>query len=473
MDDSSAVTDAPNITMMEQEEPSHALEDDGEDHYIQDGDAIEVPVDDAAPAEDDDDDALMQETNDSSQQEEQSRYQFQSHTGPVYAVAVAASDRDSLVLVSGGGDDQAFLHTTTVNGGSSQRLEHSHTDSVSSVAMTTDWIAVGSYDGSIVLYSRATTTAADDGLVLSPTHVLDGPTDIEWLSFHPSGTVILAGSTDGTVWMYHITTTTTTAPQCLQVLVGHAASVTAGAFVGTNSIATASADGTVRLWAPKTGLVKHVFRLSDGTNDTNVAGLTCLQPRTADKLILVGSEDGCAYICHAGPTKKVLHRLEHTAAPQQNPGMDDDDTSDAGTAVSVEAVGWCPVEHPWCATAGVDGVLKIWDVTTGQCRHVCRVVPSNTGDTSDDDDEGITRLVWYKVWVITASTMGTIRIWDTRSGELVQTLTSGNCSVVNDLQVCLIGNNEAGPEQLQIVTGSDDHVVRVFLVDQHDLSSRD
>ena len=100
--------------------------------------------------------------------------------------------------------------------------KHAHTDSVSSVAFNSrhvppdatgkagqKLVAVGSYDGSLVLYD------ASNGEVVK---VLDGPTDVEFVDFHPKGgTVALAGSiADGTVWMYH-----TPSAKCLQVFVGH------------------------------------------------------------------------------------------------------------------------------------------------------------------------------------------------------------------------------------------------------------
>ena len=31
---------------------------------------------------------------------------------------------------------------------------------------------------------------------------LEGPADVEWLDWHTKGNVLLAGSSDGTVWMW-------------------------------------------------------------------------------------------------------------------------------------------------------------------------------------------------------------------------------------------------------------------------------
>ncbi|CAM9673867.1 unnamed protein product, partial [Ectocarpus sp. 8 AP-2014] len=37
---------------------------------------------------------------------------------------------------------------------------------------------------------------------------------------------------------------------------------------------------------------------------------------------------------------------------------------------SVEAVGFCAI-HPWVATGGTDGGMKVWDTVSGTCRHTC------------------------------------------------------------------------------------------------------
>merc|ERR1711976_443964 len=48
--------------------------------------------------------------------------------------------------------------------------------------------------------------------------------------------------------------------------------------------------------------------------------------------------------------------------------------------MSVEAVGFSPSQPNWCATGGVDGKLKIWDLTRdGQCRQVCAPADANCG----------------------------------------------------------------------------------------------
>lgn len=493
---------------------------------------VEVPIDDNEDVivddemsmdEDDDQDDTKDKNNDLFTNEtnaapDRSRVQLMSHTGPVYAVAAhrlegSSSQASNLVIVSGGGDDKAYLHhittpataATTTTATSpitthSQWLEHAHSDSVSCVALnlpflsstdahpTPRLIAVGAFDGSLVLYH------ADTGTTFWTIDA--GPSDIEWLCFHPKGgTVLLAGSaTDATIWMYHVTL-----QRCLQVFVGHDQAVTAGAFSPDGKWAlSASADGTVRIWAPKTGVCKHVFRLAPSSStsqpppaSSSVPGVTCLATHggTDGQLILVGTEDGQAHVCHLG-TKKVVASLRHYelpttphatsgAAPDDEHDGDDDAAAVLELPMSVEAVGFASaaVNPHWCATGGVDGTLKIFDLANnGQCRQVCRLPsPPLSGDTMEEGGAGgggITRLQWHPTLplVVTASTTGIVAIWDARNGRLLQTLT-GHTDTINDMTVqCSSSSNGGdGGNHTVIVTGSDDHSVRVFEVNVMEL----
>lgn len=423
--------------------------------FVDPDDAVEVKVDDDAPMDDDDEgENIDAEQNTEEMKEEvvdMSRFKIESHGGPVYAVNChfdATSQR--MTVVTGGGDDRAFLHHLQGAVPATHALDHAHTDSVSAVALNLDFVsedltktprlaAVGAYDGAILLYDP------DTG---AKVHSFEGPTDVEWAAFHPKGgSVLLVGSAaDNTLWMFHIPL-----KKCLQVFVGHEASVTAGDFSPDGRWAlSASADGTVRLWAPRTGVCKHVFRFHNVGEDP--AGLTCMAigGGSDGQLVVVGAEDGQAHVCHIG-SKKVVASVRHTDMNPAPNAMQDE--AEEGTAVSVEAAGFAPCNPNWFATGGVDGVLKIWDLANGaQCRQTCRL-----SDTSD----GITRLRWHTSLPLcfTASTSGVIRLWDARNGSLLSSLT-GHADVINDLNVCF-----ADEARALICTASDDKTVRLFELD--------
>ena len=431
---------------------------------------------------------------------DQSIATFRSHAGPVYAVAThfdAATG--TLRIVSGGGDDRAYLHTLTTGGGGGGApqtttipLAHPHTDSVSSVAINSahvpadakgkaarHLVAVGSYDGTLALYDAAT------GQLVQ---LLDGPTDVEFVDFHPKGgTVVLAGSiSDGTVWMYHTPTM-----KCLQVFVGHeggdgqgggggGGGVSAGTFTPDGKFAlSAGMDGTLRVWAPRTGLCRHTFRLAaeSGVGDAR-AGLTCLQvDGGADgQLAVAGSEDGLAYIVHLAG-KKIAATLRHYdetpgaagGSGGGGGGMDvDGEGQDSGDEElrSVEAVGFASkaVNPNWVATGGVNGTMKVWDVThggQGQCRQVCRPPADGAGGNV----AGVTRIKWHPTLplVLVTYTDGATRLWDARDGSLVATLTGGHAGVmINGMSAEFVGADAPGGGTAVVVTAVDDGGVRVF-----------
>ena len=430
---------------------------------------------------------------------DQSIATFKSHAGPVYAVAThfdAATG--TLRIVSGGGDDRAYLHTLTTGGGGGNGtapqtttipLTHPHTDSVSSVAINSahvlpdakgksaqHLVAVGSYDGNLALYDAGT------GQLVQ---LLDGPTDVEFVDFHPKGgTVVLAGSiSDGTVWMYHTPTM-----KCLQVFVGHeggdgqgggegGGGVSAGTFTPDGKFAlSAGMDGTLRIWAPRTGLCRHTFRLAaeSGAGDAR-AGLTCLQvDGGADRqLAVAGSEDGLAYIVHLAG-KKIAATLRHydetsAASGAGGGGMDVDGEDENGgdeELRSVEAVGFASktVNPNWVATGGVNGTLKVWDVThggQGQCRQVCRP----PADEAGGNVAGVTRVKWHPTLplILASYTDGATRLWDARDGSLVTALTGGHAGVmINGMSAEFVGADAPGGGTAVVVTAVDDGGVRVF-----------
>jgi len=184
------------------------------------------------------------------------------------------------------------------------------------------------------------------------------------------------------------------------------------------------------------------------------------------KLIVAGAEDGRAHVCHI-ETKRVVTTLRHFEPPNT---MDEDE--EVELPMSVEAVGFASHDPSWCATGGVDGVLKIWDLSKdGLCRQVCRQTSAKKDDDENDnmDDAsqnsnhgGITRLEWHPSLplVFTSCTDGNILLWDARSGKLIHTLT-GHTDVINDMSIRFIDNGNTAV----IVSGSDDKYVRVFEVD--------
>jgi len=468
-------------------------------------DVIEVETNDQEPMEEEPIDATKEShTMDTDMEEkvlppDHSILTLSTHTDSVYTVALDLEQ--DVWMASGGGDDKAFLHRiVSSNEVPSMNLSElssaeGHKDTVTCVAFNTSCLlpnsnqskllAVGCYDGTIQIWTLTSNP---------PIHscTLEGPSDIEWISFHPKGgSVLLAGSTDGTVWMYHIPT-----QKCLQVFVGHEGDVTCGRFTPDGKFAlTAGFDGTVRVWAPRTGLSRHVFRCSEleTLGEGGGMAITCLDGKSVahtsskgeasvSSLILCGGENGVAHICHVG-TKKILLSLRHAEEERTTSAspMEQEDDFPQDTR-SIEAVGF--FEGPessglynWCATAGVNGLLKVWDLgNNGSCRQICLHESYNSTPLSEKDHEtplpdlaGITRLKWHPSLplIFTSTTEGTIRLWDARTGNCLTTLTGGSLEIINDFDIALEndGDNTDPMRNIIVSTASDDGKIRVYKVD--------
>ena len=501
-------------------------EEEEEEAFIDLDDAVEVEVDDSVPMDDDDNDDENENENihesgnlnieehgetNQNQQPDMSIYTIKSHSSSsVYCVDTHFVNNHKLLsIISGGGDDKAFLHIVSPIDKQIQTilLAHPHSDSISAVAFNTPYItddrtktphyiAVGSYDGTVALYNP------DDSSSISnnskpPIQVLDGPTDVEFISFHPKGgSVLLAGSiSDGTMWMYHLPT-----KKCLQVFVGHecmteGGGVTSGCFTPDGKFALSiGMDGTLRIWAPRTGVCRHVFKLCHTTTtqqqdaEEGSSGLTCLDVDGGQdgQLAIAGGEDGNAYVVHL-QGRKLVSTLRHfdpssftspsTSTLANNNKMDVDEGNEGEDEedmymTSVEAVKFAPkiVNHNWVATGGSDGLIKIWDLTHDcYCRQTCKVVSSSNGSSSG----GVTRLVWHSTLplIFASYADGAVRLWDARNGQLLHTMTGGGDASgenqINDISVQFIGGNDVS--SAVVVTAVDDGTVKIFDVDVHQI----
>uniref|UniRef100_A0A6U2LRQ4 Uncharacterized protein n=1 Tax=Leptocylindrus danicus TaxID=163516 RepID=A0A6U2LRQ4_9STRA len=451
-------------------------EEEHEPAYIDPENTIEVDDDDddAMPMDDDDDDGKEETAEDDGIAEEETAEQRrkqssiadmssfklgaddeQVHTDAVFAVSTCfIAETQQLLIASGGGDDKAYV--TIISNDGSKRVIHcayNHTDSVSCTSFNVNkhnkgnvMLAVGSFDGTVQLYDLTAILAADAATdadtanIVQPVRQLDGPSDVEWIAWHPKGgTVVLVGSSDGTLWMWFVSN-----GKCLQVFVGHEGEVNAGCFTVDGKWAVScGSDATLRVWAPKTGLSRYVFRNGSDVRFSDGAPLLCLDVGggTDQQLAIAGAADGLAWIVHLG-NKRVITSLMHCAA--------------GGELASVEAVGFAPaaVNANWVATGGVNGDLKIWDLTNNQCRQTC----------SHGEKVAITRMKWHSTMplIYTAASDGALRLWDARSGILLHKMT-GHLDVVNDLDV-KFGAVQSGEPDI-VVAGSDDRTVRGFLVD--------
>ena len=199
-------------------EPPHEREDYIEeeeegDVFIDSGDVLaEVPDDDDHPMEDDEDVEGVGEVP-SGDVKDNSLQHFTGHNGSVFAISCHPTEP---LAVSGGEDDLGYIWDIT-DGEVLVKLT-GHTDSVCSAAFSADgqMVATGGMDGKVRLWRRVGTVDFRNWEFLTE---LQGPDevivslfclcqlysyteDIQWLRWHPRGTILLAGSNDSTVWLW-------------------------------------------------------------------------------------------------------------------------------------------------------------------------------------------------------------------------------------------------------------------------------
>lgn len=398
------------------------------DEIAQEFEIGEAPQDDDDEAMEDEDDEEINFAKDANVRDD-ALMVFNKHSGPVYSIKV--NPVDPRIVITGGGDDVGVIWNHV--DGNVLHVLSGHQDSVVNVGFNFDgkYAATGGYDGVVKVWDVATGNLIKN---------LEGPSEeVEWVCWHKKGNVVLAGSGDGTVWMWLATT-----GECMHVFAGHEGGVTCGLFTKSGKmIVTGSTDSTVRVWDPKSGKCSHVFR-GHGFHEGPVTFLAC---HPSQPLMLSGSQDGTTRIIQL-QTKSVLATLSHDNVDPSVAGTVNDMT--VSTENSVECGGFCNTMN-WAATGCLGGYLRIWDLATYHCRHVCR------------HPAGVIKLLWHPTQqIVYACTVeGLVYVWDARTGQLLKTL-AGHTDMVLDMTFvpAFASNSVAG-----LLTASDDESVRLYQVD--------
>ena len=205
-----------------------------------------------------------------------------------------------LLVVSGGMDDRAFVWTVEPGIGAVNMEMLGHTDSVVVTKFNKDGkqVATASMDGTVRIWRvvEGTHDDSDNNLL----HCLEGPSAaITCMDWHPSGPVLLAGSGDGSLWMWNTHT-----GDCMHVMNGHKDAISQCAFTpdGKYAVSASEEDGLI-VWSPKDGksINKHPSK--------TVGGITCFAIHPNSQVVIVGSMDGgmkCVQV-HSQVIVKDMH----------------------------------------------------------------------------------------------------------------------------------------------------------------------
>ncbi|GMH82946.1 hypothetical protein TrST_g10045 [Triparma strigata] len=452
--------------------------------FLQENEAEEVQVDDSAPIEDEEMDTNMDTNMDmefegvapgSSDQmlegaeEEEGEVALPTltldgHRGPVYAMSLVSPSPGAYYLATGSGDDTAGLSSIdTATGATKFETLPGHSESVAAVAFSKDQTLVAScdYAGTISLWMKASdglppppaSPSTPDSPAAPTTYKLDrtlppGPTDVEWVAWHPLGNVFSVGSTDGTVWMYLAKT-----GAVMQVFAGHdpdngdGGGVTCGAFSNCGkNLLTGGGEGSFRIWNPKNGLARHVFKDGQDNCQFTKGQVTCFHQNlgASKDIVAVGGNDGFVALVHIPSKKTVGSGLHHSP--------------EAGETSSVECLRFSPVNvvnGNLLASGGVDGNLKVFEIGVGGGNQ-----SGLLRSTASHKSGGVTCLRWKETTgldraVYTGCADGKIRLWDVRpSTALVLKVFKGH----EDMVLCLDVLDNV------LVSGSDDHKIHVWAV---------
>ncbi|WP_369259566.1 trypsin-like peptidase domain-containing protein [Streptomyces sp. R35] len=284
---------------------------------------------------------------------------------------------------------------------------------------------------------------------------LAGHTKYVWsVAYSPDGHTLATASADHTVRLWNVTTGKTRT-----TLTGHTDAVYAVAFSPDgHTLATASADTTVRLWDVATGKTRTTL-----TGHTDAVYAVAFSPD--GHTLATGSDDHTARLwdISTGKTRSTL--TGHTDGVSSVAFSPDGHTLATGSwdyqarlwdvatgqtrtvlsghANSVESVAFSPDSHT-LATASTDHTVRLWDVTTGAIRTTLM---------------GHTDEVWSAAFspdghtLATASADKTVRLWDVTTGKVRATLT-GHADEVWSAAL--------SPDGHTLATGSTDNTVRLW-----------
>jgi len=248
-------------------------------------------------------------------------------------------------------------------------------------------------------------------------HSLTGPTELNWLDWHPSGPIVIGGAQDTSVWMWNAQH-----GKMMQCFMGHTGPVTCGGFSSDGkTICTGSEDASLFIWNPKTGKPIHHIEAGGLFHQKPIHALA---QHSQQSLVLTGDESGVCKLSNVTTGKIVSEFKGHTK--------------------SIESAGFAS-KLKLAATGSIDNTVKIWDLATSQCR------------TTLTHEDSVVKVKWHVTdpLLYSCSTDRTVRLWDGRTGKCVR-MWSGHRDNVLDFVVTRDGR--------MVISGSDDASARVFHV---------
>jgi WD40 repeat protein len=347
-------------------------------------------------------------------------------SGHAHNVRSVTFSSDGTSLVSG--SDDKTLKLWDVQTGGVIKTFHGHTHLICSVSISSNHttIASGSYDGTIRLWNIQAGECC---------HVINQEQSVEYVSFSPtnsqhlisiSGDVVRQWDIDG----HQIKPTYHGSHAALSLDGTHLAlcegkvttvqNFNSGAIVArfltdedtehccfspNGRLVAVAADATAYVW-DITSTDPHLIETFTGHTDD----ITFLTFSSSSSLISA-SDDKLVKFWQIGTSSADLVAGDPESTPPASASVE---------SVSLQA------ENGIAIASDYDGVVKIWDISTGLCKESLQTPAKGTGWKDAQMIDGRLIFVWYKD--------KKIHIWDTKKGELLQ-VVEVDLTGVRDLKI--------------------------------------
>lgn len=368
------VLDESNLPPIDEEDEDANEEGSAADAERDDQDpAQQQPGDAAAPPEQDAEFEDLNAVPDHEPERDDAWRTFVS-AGEMPVHAVAAHPTRRTVFATSGEAEKVFIVDAAADE-AAVKLLHSlegHTDTVSLLAFSPngEWLASGSLDGTIGVWS---TTTWERSLLLN-----EFSGEILTLLWHPSSLVLVAGATDAQAAMWNALNGT-----MYSYFVGHRGSVTCTVWTPDyKKLMTGSSDASISVFSPKTG-EQEVNISKDLSPDNAEITTMCF---VNDDQCVVGCYDGTLHVFSLGAKKVVAHFEElHEQA--------------------IETLLLNP-SSTFLLSTSCDCKVIIWNVRDFSARTVINV------------GESVIPALWFNTnYLVVGCSDGAARVWDGRSGQ--------------------------------------------------------
>ncbi|KAG7807773.1 hypothetical protein KL921_004068 [Ogataea angusta] len=352
---------------------------------------------------------------------------FDSHQDSIFVVAPHPSVP---LIMTGGGDNVAYLWTSHTSPTKQVAKLEGYTESVVAGGFTADgsYLVTGDMTGKVLVHK-----ASKKFQVWNLYGTLEDVEEITWIRVHPKQNVFAFGASDGSVWVYQIEPT-------LEVIFtgfSHSMECTNGMFINVDNLdelnlVTISEDGSIIGWNCFTQT--QIYKI-DG--DSGLKGVVTpwvsMETDPNGKALVVGSRDS-----------EVVVINSETGAIQNSFKVLELQEGQDVFEVSIESISWCRDPNLSLAALGlVSGDVFIFDTKTWKVRRTLKC------------SDAVTKLQFLdnSPLLLGASMDGKVYKWDSRTGEQLYTYVGHHMGVLD----FALDNSK-----IRLVTAGDEGVSLVF-----------